>query len=119
MLRYSSFETLLFNVFQNAMPLKLWGQTHNFCVFLLKRDFSPCNWGAKQTRTYMSMFLFVENLFYKSFLNWCSKMHLFFAKMESIVAKKITKKGLPTSPLIFLKIIHDGTVLANNTEYYS
>ena len=46
-------------------------------------------------------------------------MHLFFAKMESIVAKKITKKGFPTSPLIFLKIIHDGTVLANNTEYYS
>jgi hypothetical protein len=44
------------------MLLKLWGQTHDFYVFLLKRDFSPCNWGAKQTRTYMSMFLFVEKL---------------------------------------------------------
>ena len=61
-LRCSSFETLLFNVFQNAMPLKLWGQTHDFCVFLLKCDFSQCNWRAKQTRMYMSMFLFVEKL---------------------------------------------------------
>ena len=44
-----SFETLFFNVFFKTPAFKIMGPNTDFHVFLLKCDFSACNWRAKQT----------------------------------------------------------------------